>query len=46
MCVRLLKSGDEKSMKHMDYWIGSLLASVVTGFGQGVQAVDSHEYFN
>ena len=45
-CVRLLKSGDEKSMKHMDYWIGSLLASVVTGFGQGVQAVDSHEYFN
>ena len=45
-CVRLLKSGDAKSMKHMDYWIGSLLASVVTGFGQGLQAVDSHEYFN
>ena len=23
-CVRLLRSGDEKSLMHIDYWIGSL----------------------
>ena len=45
-CVRLLRSGDEKSLKHLDFWLGSLLDGVVPGMGQGVQAVGGHEYFD
>ena len=37
-CVRLLRSGDEKPMRHLDYWIGSLLVDVVPWMGQGEQA--------
>ena len=45
-CIRLLRSGDEKSLKHVDFWLGSLLADVVPGMGQGVQAVEGHGYFD
>ena len=44
-CVRLIRCGDEKTMKHLDYWIGSLLAAVVPWLGQGAQAVEPHAYF-
>ena len=44
-CVRLIRSGDDKSVKHLDFWLGSLLADVVPGLGLGEQAVDTHDYF-
>ena len=34
-CIRLLRSGDAKSIAHMDYWIGSLVADLVLGLGSG-----------
>ena len=45
-CVRLLRSGDVKSMKHLDYWIGSLLVDIVPWMGQGIHAVNTHDYFS
>ena len=44
-CVRLIRSGDDKSVKHLDFWLRSLLADVVPGLGLGEQAVDTHDYF-
>ena len=44
-CLRLFRSEDAKSMAHLDYWVGSLVADVVPGLGLGLQAVDTHEYF-
>ena len=37
-CVRLLRSGDDKSILHLDIWIGTLLADVMPGMGLVVQA--------
>ena len=34
-CVRLLRSGDTKSISHLDYWIGSLVADIFPGLGLG-----------
>ena len=45
-CVRLIRSGDVKSLRHLDYWIGSLLADIVPWMGQGLKAVTNHVYFN
>merc|ERR1712240_279544 len=44
-CARLLRSGDAKSVAHMDYWIGSLVAELVPGLGLGIEATKTHEYF-
>ena len=43
--LRLLKSGDSKSMGHVDYWIGQLLGDLVMGFGRGQHAEVIPEYF-
>ena len=45
-CCRLLRSGDQKSIAHMDFWLGSLLNGVVPLMGLGEQAVDIPEYFS
>ena len=44
-CARLLRSGDAKSVAHMDYWIGSLVADLIPGLGLGQEAQKTHEYF-
>ena len=44
-CVRLIRSGDSKSIQHLDYWIGGLLVDLGLGLGQGVQPVHTHEYY-
>ena len=44
-CLRLFRSEDSKSVAHLDYWLGALVADVVPGLGLGVQAVDTPEYF-
>jgi hypothetical protein len=45
-CLRLLRSGDDKSISHLDYWMGYLLTDLVPGLGLGEQAVDTPEYFS
>ena len=44
-CLRLLRSGDEKSIAHLDFWLGSLLTDVVLGVGVGEQAIDTPDYY-
>ena len=44
-CLRLFRSGDTKSVAHLDYWMGSLVADIVPGLGLGEQAADTPEYF-
>ena len=45
-CLRLLRSGDQKSIAHLDFWLGSLLNGVIPLMGLGEQAVDIPEYFS
>ena len=45
-CLRLLRSGDDKSVAHLDYWMGYLLTDLVPGLGLGEQAVDTPDYFS
>ena len=44
--VRLLRSGDSKSIGHMDFWVGELLDDLIPGMGGGVHAHDVPEYFD
>ena len=44
-CLRLFRSGDTKSVAHLDYWMGSLVAEVVPGLGLGEEAADTPDYF-
>ena len=44
-CVRLMRSGDSKSLAHLDYWLGSLVADIIPGLGIGREAVITPEYF-
>ena len=44
--LRLLRSGDSKSVAHVDYWMGSLLADLVPGMGLGEEAAVTPEYFS
>ena len=44
--LRLLRSGDSKSISHVDYWMGSLLADLVVGMGLGDEAGVTPEYFS
>ena len=43
--LRLLKSGDSKTLGHVGYWIGELLSDVVVGLGGGQHAEVIPEYF-
>ena len=45
-CIRLLKSGDKKSIMHIDFWMGSLLANVVPSMGTVVSDMKTPEYFS
>ena len=45
-CLRLLGSGDDKSVAHPGFWLGSLMADVVPGMGLIEQARDTPEYFS
>ena len=44
-CLRLIRGGDKKCMKHLEYWLGDLLGNFVLGIGQGVRSVDTPDYF-
>ena len=44
-CIRLLRSGDQKSIKHIDFWMGPLLHNIVPDMGQVVGAHKTPEYF-
>ena len=42
-CLRLLKSGDEKAVAHLDFWMGALLADIVPVMGLAEQAMVTTE---
>ena len=44
-CLRLLKSGDIKSIAHIDYWMGPILEDIVPTLGKGDVARDIPEYY-
>ena len=44
--VRLLKSGDAKSLGHVGYWLGELLSDLMPGFDDGDHAVDVPPYYD
>ena len=44
--ARLLRSGDSKSMMHLDYWVGELLQEIVPWMGTSEHAVDIPDYFD
>ena len=44
--VRLLKSGDVKSISHLDFWMGNLLSSIMPQLGQHVLAKETPEHFS
>jgi hypothetical protein len=44
-CLRLIRGGDKKCMKHLEFWLGDLLGNFVPGIGQGVRSVDTPDYF-
>ena len=45
-CVRLINSGDRKSLQHLSFWLGDLLGTLIPGLGQVNSAVVIPEYFN
>merc|ERR1712002_629615 len=45
-CVRLINSGDKKSLQHLSFWLNDLLGDLIPGLGQVNSAVDIPEYFN
>ena len=44
-CIRLIRSGDRKSVQHFDFWLGDLLVDLVPGLGQTVSSLYTPEYF-
>ena len=44
-CLRLIRSGGKKCVKHLEFWLGDLLGNFVPGIGQGVRSVDTPDYF-
>ena len=45
-CVRLINSGDKKSLQHLSYWLGDLLGTLLPGLGQMNTAVMIPDYFS
>ena len=43
--IRLINSGDEKSLQHLVFWLGDLLGTLIPGLGQGNSAAVIPEYF-
>ena len=44
-CVRLINSGDKKSLQHLTYWLGDLLDTLIPGLGQVNSAVVIPDYY-
>ena len=44
--LRLLRSGDQKSIAHLGYWIGELLGDLLPGVELGEHAEESVAYFD
>ena len=44
-CIRLLRSGDRKSIGHIDFWMGDLLKDIVPELGQVRGSDKTPEYF-
>ena len=44
-CIRLIRSGDRKTVQHFDFWLGDLLVSLVPGMGQTVSSLHTPEYW-
>merc|ERR1711872_1149034 len=45
-CVRLINSGDKKSLQHLSFWLNDLLGDLIPGLGQMDSATVIPEYFN
>ena len=45
-CLRLLRSQDEKSIAHLDFWMGPLLTDIFPMMGQNATATVTPEYFS
>ena len=44
-CLRLINSGDQKSIAHLDYWMGPVLEEIFADFGHAASAVETPDYF-
>ena len=44
--LRLLKSGDSKSVSHVGFWLGEILGDLVLGLDDGEHAGELPEYFD
>merc|ERR1712121_152451 len=45
-CVRLINSGDKKSLQHLSFWLSDLLGDLIPGLGEVDSAAVIPEYFN
>ena len=45
-CIRLINSGDKKSLQHLSFWLGDLLDTLLPALGQVSSAVVIPEHFN
>ena len=45
-CVRLINSGDKKSLQHLSFWLSDLLGALLPSVGQVNRAVIIPDYFN
>ena len=43
--LRLIKNGDEKTLRHVDYWIGEVLGEFHADFGHGVCSLNIPGFF-
>merc|ERR1712106_1705 len=43
--IRLIRSGDKKSVQHFDFWLGDLLVDLVPGMGQTVSSLHTPVYY-
>ena len=44
-CVRLIRSGDKKSIHHLEFWLGDLIGALSTNFVAGTTAAETPPYF-
>ena len=45
-CIRLLNSGDTKSIGHMEYWMGSFLVNILPWMNVASNSYDTPQYYS
>ena len=44
-CVRLIRSGDSKTLRHLEFWLGDLLGVLSTNYTTGSVVIDTPTYY-